>query len=55
MRGVDVLYVLVKTPGLYHVSELRNLLIFIFLGIWGVFLGGLGGLGGVKYAGSGQG
>ena len=44
MKGVHILDVLAKTPCVYHVPELRNLLIFIFWRIWGAFLGG--GLGG---------
>ena len=43
MKGVHILDVLAKTPGLYHVPELRNLLIFIF---WWI-LGGLG-MGGIS-------
>ena len=42
MKGVHILDILAKTPGLYHVPELRNLLIYIF---WGG-LGRLGGFGG---------
>ena len=43
MKGVHILDVLAKTPGLYHVPELRNLLIYIFWGVGGAFWGGLGG------------
>ena len=43
MKGVHILDVLTKTPGLYHVPELRNLLIYIFWGVGGAFWGGLGG------------
>ena len=35
MKGVHILDVLAKTPGLYHVPELRNLFIYIFWGVWG--------------------
>ena len=41
MKGVHILDVLEKTPGLYHVPELRNLFIYIFWGVWGDW-GGLG-------------
>ena len=47
MKGVHILDVLAKTPGLYHVPELRNLLIYIFWEGWGGFLGGFGAIGGV--------
>ena len=46
MKGVHILDVLAKTPGLYDVPELRNLLIYIFWEGWGAFWGGLGRLGG---------
>ena len=42
----DVLDILAKNQGLYHVQELRNLLIYIFWEGWGAFWGGLGRLGG---------
>ena len=51
MKGVHILDVLAKTPGLYHVPELRNLLIYIFWGVWGDW----GGVRGIKYEGSGHG
>ena len=51
MKGVHILDVLAKTPGLYHVPELRNLLIYIFWGVGGAF----GGLWEVIYVGSGHG
>ena len=44
MKGVHILDVLSKTPGLYHVPELRNLLIYIFWEGWGDSLGGFGGI-----------
>ena len=44
MKGVHILDVLAKTPGLYHVPELRNLLIYIFWEGWGVFFGAIGGV-----------
>ena len=47
MKRVHILDVLAKTPCVYHVPELRNLLIFIFWRIWGGFFGRFGGIGGV--------
>ena len=49
-QEVDALDVIAKTPGLYHVPELRNLLIYIFWKGWGG-LGQLGGFGGSQICG----